>query len=126
MEKTTTATILLLSSEPIMRSIIQETLEQGGYVVLASGDLGTAVDRLKETKPDLLIIRSYVEDISGYDAAEFLRTKCPGLPVLMVGGFINDDRLRNRMAIGRFEVFPKPFTAAALLEKVKEVLSQGA
>jgi len=83
-----------------------------------------AVDRLKESTPDLLIIRSYIEGISGYDAAILLRTKCPGLRVLMVGGLMDDDRLRNRMALKEFEVFPKPFTAAALLEKVKDVLHE--
>jgi len=116
-------TILLLASEPIVRLVFQETLENGGYCVLGAGDLGAAVDRLKECKPDLLIIRPYVEDISGYDAATFLRSKCHGLRVLMVAGLIDHDRLQNRMALGGFEVFPKPFTAAELLEKVKDVLS---
>jgi DNA-binding response OmpR family regulator len=115
-------TILLLSSDPAMRSVIQETLEYAGYSVLAAGDLGTAVDRLKESTPDLLIIRSYVEGISGYDAATFLRTKCRGLRVLMVGGLLDDDRLLSRMTLQGFEVFPKPFAAAALLEKVKDIL----
>jgi DNA-binding response OmpR family regulator len=122
MNTTMNTTILLLISDPVVRSVIQETLEQGGYSAVAAGDLGTAVDRLKESTPDLLIIRSYVESIPGYDAATFLRTKCPGLRVLMVGGLIDDDRLQYRMTLEGFEVFPKPFTVAALLEKVKDVL----
>ncbi len=89
---------------------------------MATDDLGTAVDRLKEGAPDLLIVRSYVEGIPGYDAATFLRRKCRGLRVLMLGGLIDDDRLQYRMTLEGFEVFPKPFTAAELLEKVKEVL----
>jgi CheY-like chemotaxis protein len=117
-------TILLMGSDPVVRSVIQEALENAGYLVVATGDLGTAVDRMKETKPDLLIIRSYIESISGYDAAMFLRTKCPGLPVLMIGGLIDDDRLRYRMAVGVVEVFPKPYTASALIEKVREVLDE--
>jgi CheY-like chemotaxis protein len=121
---TTNKTILLLISDPVVRSVIKEILENQGYYVAATGDLGVAVDRLKESTPDLLIIRSYIEGISGYDAATFLRTKCPGLRVLMVGGLIDDDRLRNRLDLEQFEVFPKPFTAAALLEKVKEVLHE--
>ncbi len=123
--KTTSPTILLLTSDPVVRSVIRDALEHGGYSVVAVGDLGTAVDRLKEFTPDLLVIRSYVEGIPGYDAATFLRTRRPGLPVLMVGGLIDDDRLVYRMSLEGFEVFPKPYTAAALLEKVKEVLAKG-
>jgi two-component system phosphate regulon response regulator PhoB len=122
MNTTMNKTILLLISDPVVRSVIREALEHGGYYVVAAGDLGEAVDRLKESTPDLLMIRSYVESISGYDAATFLRTKCPGLRILMVGGLIDDDRLRYRMTLEEIEVFPKPFTVGALLEKVKDVL----
>lgn len=114
--------ILLLISDPVVRAVIKETLENAGYYVVAAGNLGTAIDRLKESTPDLLIIRPYVESIPGYDAATFLRAKCQGLRVLMVGGLIEDDRLQYRMTLEGFEVFPKPFTVAALLERVREVL----
>src|ERR1700735_4931715 len=39
-------TILLLISEPLVRVVIQEFLEKTGYVVMSTGDLGTAVDRM--------------------------------------------------------------------------------
>ena len=117
-------TILLLISDPVVRSAVRDALEHGGYSVTAVGDLGTAVDRLTESPPDLLITRSYIEDIPGYDAARYLRTKSPGLKVLMVGGLIDDDRLVNRMTLEGFEFFPKPYPAAALLEKVKEVIGK--
>ena len=120
----TSPTILLMTSDPVVRSVIRDALENGGYTVVAVGDLGSAVDRLKELTPDLLIIRSYVEGIPGYDAATFLRTRSPGLNVLMVGGLIDDDRLLYRMSLEGFEVFPKPYPAATLLAKVKEVLER--
>jgi DNA-binding response OmpR family regulator len=103
--------------------VAQEALEHGGYAVMAAGDLGTAVKRLSESKPDLLIISPYIEDMSGYDTAKFLRTKCHGLPVLMVTGIIDDDRLEYRLALEGFEFFPKPYSAAELLSKVKEILA---
>lgn len=117
------ALILLLISDTVGRLVIQETLEHGGYAVMAAGDLGTAVKRMTEAEPNLLIISPYIEDISGYEAATFLRTKCHGLRVLMLGGLIEDDRLQDRLTLEGFEIFPKPFPADALLAKVGEVLS---
>ena len=58
----------------------------------------------------------------GHDAAKYLRNKCPHMRVLMVGGLLDDDRLQNRAALEGFEVFPKPYSAAQLIEKVKGVL----
>ncbi|MGH9743910.1 MAG: hypothetical protein ACRD51_16310, partial [Candidatus Acidiferrum sp.] len=42
--------------------------------------------------------------------------------VLVLGGILDDDRLKYREELAGFEVFPKPYTAAQLLEKVKDVL----
>jgi DNA-binding NtrC family response regulator len=117
-------TILLLASDPLVRSVLQETLEEEGYMVRATGGLGEAVDRLKESVPDLLIIRSYVESMPGHEAATYLRTKCPTMKVLMVGGLLNDKRLQYRAELQGFEVFPKPYSAADLIQKVKDVLSK--
>ena len=117
-------TILLLVSDPLIRSVLRETLEHEGYVVRATGDLGQAVDRLKETLPDLLITRTYVESMPGHEAAMYLLTKCPTMRVLMVGGLLDDKRLQYRAELQGFEVFPKPYSAADLLQKVKDVLSK--
>jgi len=117
-------TILLLVSDALVRSVLQDTLEQAGYTVLAVGSLGRAVDRLKEATPDLLITRTYVEGMPGHDAAMYLRTKCHGLRVLMLGGLLDDERLRYRMSLSGFDVYPKPYSPAELLQKIKEVLNK--
>ena len=117
-------TILLLVSDPLVRSVLEETLSREGYVVLATGDLGQAVARMKEVDPDLLITRTYVQSMSGHDAAKYLRTKNPKMKVLMVGGLLDDDRLHYRESLQGFDVFPKPYTAAEFLQKVSEVLDK--
>ena len=116
------ATILLLCSDPVIRSVLESILESEGYVVLPAASLGSAVNWLEKCTPALLIIRPYVENITGHDAALYLRTKCHGIPVLIVSGLPDDDRLRYREALRSFDVFPQPFTAEELLEKVRQVL----
>lgn len=116
-------TILLLISDHLVRSVIQEVLEREGYVVLPTADLGTAMDRLTECTPDLLIVRSYVSSMPGHAAAKYLRERCTHMRVLIVGGFPDDDRLKNRAELAGFEIFPKPFPASQLLDKVKRVLN---
>lgn len=117
-------TILLLVSDPVVRLVMEETLEREGYTVVSTGDLGKAVDRLKEFTPDLLVTRTYVQSMSGHDAAMYLRTKSPKMKVLLVGGLLDDDRLHYREALQGFDVFPKPYTPAELLRKVSDVLNK--
>jgi CheY-like chemotaxis protein len=116
-------TILLLASDPAVREVVREALESAGYSIIPTGDIGAAVERIKTTIPDLLLIRDYIEEMSGHDAALYLRTLCHGVPVLIFGGILDDDRLENREILHGFEVFPKPFSAAELLQKIKDVLA---
>lgn len=116
-------TILLLSSDSNIRLVLQEVLEAKGYVVLPAGDLSRAVDWLSRCTPDLLIVRPYLSGISGYEAALYLRTKCHGIRILMVGGFLEDERVQYRTSLKKIEVFPQPFTADEFLQKVSDVLA---
>lgn len=117
-------TILLLSSEPVVRAVIQETLENAEYVVLSTGDLGQAVDRLQDCRPDLLLIHPYVDTMSGHDAAKYLHSRCPKMRILMLAGILEDDRLRYRADREKFEIFPDPITGKQLLDKIEQVLSR--
>jgi DNA-binding response OmpR family regulator len=118
------STILLLVSDPLVRTVLEETLEHAGYTVMRAGDLGQAVDRMKESAPDLLIVRGHVQSLPGHDAAIYLRKKCLTMKVIILGGLLDDERLRNREALQGFEIFPKPYPAAELLQKVKDVLNK--
>jgi DNA-binding response OmpR family regulator len=116
------ASILLLDSDPLTRAIIHETLERAGFLVVAVGGLGEAVDRLRRMRPDLLIVRPYINSMPGYIAARHLRTRSQGLPVLIVDGFPDDERLHVQSELEDFHTFPKPFAPEELLGKVRDVL----
>ncbi len=124
--KTELETILLFHSAPVVRGVIQEILENGGYVVRATGDLGVAVDMVRESSPDLLIVDVYVANITGHDAAKYLCQRLPSMRVLMLSGLPDDQRIAVRATIEKFAVFPQPFACADLLAKVKEVLQNSA
>ena len=116
------ATILLLASEREIRNVICRALESAEYLVLSAGDLGSAMDLLKRCTPDLLMVRHYLDDTPGHDAAIYVRASLPGIPVLIVGGVPDDPDLRNRETLHGFQIFPRPFTAAELVAKVREML----
>ena len=116
--------ILFLASDSVIRKAICKALESKGYCVLTASDVGGAAECLKDCTPDLLMVRHYTESVPGHDAAVYLRKSIPGIPVLLVGGLLDDPSLEDREALQGFEVFPKPFKAAELLDKVKEVLSK--
>jgi DNA-binding NtrC family response regulator len=120
------AAILLLSSAPIVRSVLKDILEDAGYVVEATGDIGTAVERMKVVNFDLLITHPYIESLAGYEAAKYLRTKSPKMAVLVAAGLIDDPRLSVPAEIQNFEVFPPPYKPPELLAEIEKVLRKAA
>jgi two-component system response regulator YesN len=116
--------ILLLDSDSVMRAALRDALQDAGYVVESVSELGEAVDRLDEVRPDLLITRPYINSMPGRTAASYLRSRYPGLAVLIVAGFIDDDRITTQSAVGQFEIFPQPFPRRELQAKVREMLDR--
>jgi len=116
-------TILLLVSDPVMRDVLRDALDVAGYLVVVAGELGAAVARLHEMRPDLLITRPYINSMTGQIAADYLRTKRPGLPIMIVTGYMEDDRIRDQNAIEEFHVFPRNFSRDEFLGEVRKILS---
>jgi len=59
---------------------------------------------------------------SGSELAEELRPLRPAMHVLYMSGYRDDVRVRRLEQVGK-AFFPKPFSAAAIAEKVSEVLA---
>ena len=116
------SSILLLVSDPMMRTVLHEVLDHAGCLVVAVDSLGPAVERLKQMRPDLLITRPYINSMPGAMAAHYLRSWCPGMPVLIVDGFIDDERINVPMAVEDFHIFPRPFARRELLDRIRDVL----
>ena len=116
-------TILLLVSDPVVRSVLGDIGARRIYGPRywrpgAGGGPAEGVHAGSVDNPYLC------SELAGHDAAMYLRTKCLKMRVLILGGLLDDERLQNREALQGFEVFPKPYTAAELLQKVKDVLSK--
>ncbi|HEY7392056.1 MAG TPA: response regulator [Bryobacteraceae bacterium] len=118
------ATVMVFHSAPVVRTVIREILEREGYLVRATGDLGNAVDMVRESPPDLLLIGVSAGHVNGHDAAVYLRGKCPSMRVLMLAGLPADERVEIWTRGEGFSVFPQPFAPAELTACVKELLAQ--
>lgn len=116
-------TILLLCSESDVLAVMRKILESADYIVMPARDIASAVAEMRDIAPDLLIVRPYIDCISGHDAALYLRTKCDGMRVLMATGLPDDEGLLCRESVRCIEVFPKPFSAEEFLAKVAAVLA---
>src|SRR5581483_4230821 len=121
------ATILLAEDEESVRRYAASVLQQQGYVVLEAPD-GEAALRVAADhagRIDLLVSDVVMPRFGGRALAERLREARPALRVLFLSGYTDDAVMRHGIHTHEVAFLAKPFTPAALLDKVRAVLSAG-
>ncbi len=120
---TGTETILLVEDEAFVREVTHEVLESAGYcVVTARNAMEALTERERMSHVDLLLTDVVLPGKSGRALARDLRSRQPGLAVLFVTGYAT--QLAEIETVQPAEAcLPKPFSAAVLLRKLRELLN---
>jgi two-component system, cell cycle sensor histidine kinase and response regulator CckA len=119
-----TETILLVEDEDAVRTIVRTVLQQAGYTVLDAGR-GSVALRLagEHAGPIHLLITDVVmPEMGGRELVEKLGRLRPDIRVLYLSGFTDDAIVRHGVLQAEVAFLHKPFTIAALTNKVREVL----
>ncbi len=119
-----TETILLAEDNAGLRKLVTRTLEPAGYTVLgvATGEEALRLLERHEAPVHLLLSDVVMPGMSGRDLAERLAQTRPGMKVLYMSGYTTDTIVRHGVLEAQMPFLNKPFTATALLRKVREVL----
>src|SRR5579871_775645 len=121
-----TETILLVEDDEMVRNLVRETLEREGYKLIDAADPADAA-RIAETYRgpiDLLITDVVMPKINGRDLAERITKRRRELKVLYMSGYTDHAIVNSGLLQKEVAFLQKPFTPAALTEKVREVLEQ--
>jgi two-component system cell cycle sensor histidine kinase/response regulator CckA len=117
-------TILLVEDEEVVRGLARKILEHAGYSVLDANRGEEAVRVcLERAEPiDLLLTDVVMPETSGKEVADRLTGLLPGLRVLFMSGYTDEAIVHHGVLDSNVEFIQKPFTPAALVRKVREVL----
>ncbi len=122
-----TETILLVEDEIPVRRMLRETLADAGYRVLEAGDGADALRKWEQqvASIDLLLTDVVMPLVNGRAVAKRLSSIAPHVRVIYMSGYA-DNVIANHGVLEAGTTFlQKPFSPAALLVKVREVLDAG-
>jgi two-component system cell cycle sensor histidine kinase/response regulator CckA len=111
------ATILVVDDETGIRELVRKILKREKYIVLEAGSAEEALTAAQGQAIDLLITDVMLPGIHGPELARRMQQSTPRLKTLFISGYTGDEQVP---AGARF--LAKPFTLAALLEKVRAAL----
>jgi PAS domain S-box-containing protein len=118
-------TILLAEDEDGLRALVREILEERGYLVIAAGSGPQALElgaQCPQGDLHLLLTDVVLPGMSGRSLAEQLALRHPALGVLYMSGYTDDALGHHGVLDATTNFLHKPFTADALLHRVRNVL----
>jgi two-component system cell cycle sensor histidine kinase/response regulator CckA len=121
-----TETILIVEDEEAVRELIQTVLTEKGYDVIPSLDPQHAEQIAARFAGEihLLLTDMVMPGISGRELAERISAKRRGIRVLFMSGYTDNVITSGGMLEEGLAFLQKPFSPAALVQKVREVLSE--
>jgi PAS domain S-box-containing protein len=117
-------TILLAEDEPSLRRLIARVLRTQGYTVLeaADGNEALSLAQANGAKIQLLVTDVIMPGLSSKMLAEWLKQVNPGVRVLFISGYINNNAVRDAMSKPGAFFLQKPFNPTDLSKKVREAI----
>ena len=118
--------VLLVEDDPQIRALANRVMTEAGYSVHAASTAEDALEvaELLEDRVDVLVTDIVMPGSGGAELAALLSERVPGLHVVFMSGFVDDERRQRLVRTQRRSTFlPKPFGPDQLLDALSEALS---
>jgi PAS domain S-box-containing protein len=119
-------TILLVDDEKALRKLGKRVLAAAGYRVLEASDGAMALRIAAEEVGEIDLVLTDVEmpTLGGRGMVDELHELSPGMRVLFMSGYTDNEILRRGIRTSETDFLQKPFTAESLCAAVRAVLSK--
>ncbi len=119
-------TILLVEDEAAVRAVVHRGLEEAGYTVLTAADAEEALRVAASTKDvvHLLLTDILLPRGRGNELAAQLAIERPGIRVLFMSGYVDDETLEHAILPAHARLLSKPIVVDELLQGVRAALDE--
>jgi CheY-like chemotaxis protein/phosphoribosyl 1,2-cyclic phosphodiesterase len=120
--------LLLVDDNEDLRRLAGDFLKRQGFRVQEAGDGAEALDRLRQTKPDLVVLDLDMPRVSGMEVLSNMRASpgTDGVPVLILTASTDETSIRASFAAGATDYLMKPFSTAQLIARARACLFRAA
>jgi CheY-like chemotaxis protein len=119
-----TKTLLAVEDSKTMRKVLGITFASDEFETVLVDNAQEGLAKLDQLRPDLALIDVTLSDINGYDLCRRLKSRNPGLPVMILSSRQQPyDPVRGADA-GADDFIDKPFDTQQIRDKVQKLVSK--
>jgi len=108
------ARILVVDDELSMREFLQILLAKEGHSVFTAGDVTGALEKFRESEPDLVVSDLRLGRESGLDLLRTVKAESPRTEVVIMTAFATAENAVQAMKLGAYDYVLKPFKVEEL------------
>ncbi|RIA08784.1 K+-sensing histidine kinase KdpD [Flavobacteriaceae bacterium MAR_2010_72] len=117
-------TILVVDDDTPIRSLLRQELGEAGYNVTEAANGKIALDMVRASKPDLIILDVMMPEINGFDVAAVLKNDPATMDIpIIILSIVQDKERGLRIGVDRY--LTKPINTEQLFHEVDALLEQG-
>ena len=117
--------ILLIDNDPFLIDIYASQLKKTGYKIELASDGEIALSKIKELKPDLLVLDIILPKVDGWEFLKTIRqdTRLKQLKVVILSNLGQKEEVEKGFDFGAVRYFIKAeYTPKEVVEEIKKIL----
>jgi CheY-like chemotaxis protein len=118
--------ILLADDSITIQKVVELTFSDGDYEVSAVNNGAKAIQKLAESRPDIILSDIIMPEKNGYEVCEYVKShpEYRNIPVVLLTGTFEPFDPDRADKAGCDAVVTKPFESQSLIQKVEELIAQ--
>ena len=119
--------VMVIDDEPFILMMIEDKLKNAKIDVITVRKSKHAIERIREERPDLIILDWMMPELSGIDLCKLIKRDpdLQGIPIFMLTAKGQDSDEQQGIQCGVNRYITKPFSPRSLLELVQETVGSG-
>ncbi len=117
--------ILLVDDSEMARFLLKQILVSGGHTIIGeAGDGEECIQKVRDLSPQMVILDLVMPKMRGIETLKVIREIDPSIKVVICTGDHQEYSVRDAVKFGASGYIIKPFHKAAVLEEVRDILSE--
>ena len=120
------ARVMAVDDDHVIRGLLEVNLEMEGHEVITAVDGQDALDRVRDERPDLILLGVMMPNVNGWQVAETLKNdpETRNIPIVFLSARAMEADVRKGTDLGVQAYVTKPFDPIDLMDLVNRLIAE--